>query len=249
MSDIKTPEQIGLMADAGKLLAACHKELRQFIGPGVSTLEVDQFVEEFLHKHGAKAEQKGYRGYPYATCAAVNEIVCHGFPNQVPLEDGDIVTIDMVVNCKGWLADSAWSYEVGTVSEEAKRLLRVTKECLYLGIEKAAEGNRIGDISSVIQKHAEKSGYSVVRDFCGHGIGAVIHEGVEVPHFGLPGMGPILRAGMVITIEPMLNMGSYPVRIDADGWTVRTADGSLSAQYEHTIAITKEGPWVLTEQD
>lgn len=249
MSDIKTPEQIGLMAEAGKLLAACHKELRQFIGPGVSTLEVNQFVEEFLHRHGAKAEQKGYRGYPYATCAAVNEIVCHGFPNQVPLEDGDIVTIDMVVNCNGWLADSAWSYEVGTVSEEAKRLLRVTKECLYLGIEKAVEGNRIGDISSVIQKHAEKAGYSVVRDFCGHGIGAVIHEGVEVPHFGLPGMGPILREGMVITIEPMLNMGSYPVRIDADGWTVRTADGSLSAQYEHTIAITKEEPWVLTEQD
>lgn len=249
MTEIKTPEQIQAMWEAGKLLAACHRELRKQIRPGVTTLEIDSFVENFLIRHGASAEQKGYRGYPFATCAAVNDVVCHGFPNSASLKDGDIVTIDFVVNLEGWLADSAWSYAVGAISDEARRLLRVTKECLYIGIEKAKPGNRIGDIASAIQQHAEKEGYSVVRDFCGHGIGKVIHESLEVPHFGFSGYGPRLKEGMVLTIEPMLNVGGHSVHIDSDGWTARTADGSLSAQYEHTLAITEKGPLLLTEQE
>lgn len=249
MMEIKTPEQIQCMWKAGKLLASCHRELQKMIRPGVTTLEIDRFVEEYLHRNGATAEQKGYRGYPYATCAAVNDVVCHGFPTYVPLQDGDIVTIDFVVNLEGWLADSAWSYPVGNISNEAKHLLKVTKECLYIGIEKALPGNRIGDIAYAIQRHAEQAGYSVVRDYCGHGIGKVMHEDLEVPHFGFQGYGPRLKEGMVITIEPMLNMGEYPITVDADGWTARTADGSLSAQFEHTLAITDKGPLVLTAQD
>lgn len=236
------------MHEAGKLLAACHREIARMIRPGITTMEIDRFVEEYLREYGATPEQKGYRGYPYATCASVNDVICHGFPNKNPLQAGDIVTIDMVVNLNGWLADSAWSYAVGIISEEAERLLQVTKESLYLGIQQAVVGNRIGDISHAIQTHAESQGFSVVRQFIGHGIGQNIHEGPEVPHFGPPGRGPRLKEGMVITIEPMLNAGLYHAKIDLDGWTARTVDGSLSAQYEHTVAITVDGPLILTEQ-
>jgi methionyl aminopeptidase len=245
---LKTPEEIERMRAAGKILAACHRALAKRIRPGVTTWEIDQFVEQFLAKHGATPEQKGYQGYPYATCASVNDVICHGFPTKEPLKDGDIVTIDMVVNLDGWLADSAWSYAVGNISPEAKRLLQVTEKALYLGIEQAVPGNRIGDISHAIQSYAEAQGYSVVRDFTGHGIGQRIHEEPYIPHFGPPGRGPRLKEGMVITIEPMLNVGSYHVKIDEDGWTARTRDGKLSAQYEHTIAITADGPVILTKQ-
>jgi methionyl aminopeptidase len=187
-------------------------------------------------------------GYPFATCASVNDVICHGFPSEKPLQEGDIVTIDMVVNKNGWLADSAWSYAVGKISAEAERLLRVTKESLYIGIEQAVVGNRIGDISHAIQVFAEQNGYSVVRDFTGHGIGEHMHEEPYVPHFGPAGKGPRLKEGMVITIEPMLNIGTFHARVDDDGWTARTRDGSLSAQYEHTIAITADGPLILTDQ-
>ncbi|GIM44474.1 methionine aminopeptidase [Collibacillus ludicampi] len=243
---LKTKEEIAMMRQAGKILAACHQEIAKRIGPGVTTWEIDQFVEKYLQDHGAIPEQKGYRGYPYATCASVNDVICHGFPSKTPLKEGDIVTIDMVVNLNGWLADSAWSYAIGKVSETAERLLKVTKEALYRGIEKAVVGNRIGDISHAIQSYAEAEGFSVVRQFIGHGIGRNMHEGPEVPHFGSPGRGPRLKEGMVITIEPMLNVGTYHAMIDEDGWTARTVDGSLSAQYEHTIAITNEGPQILT---
>lgn len=245
----KTKDEIALMRKAGRLLAACHKEIAKRIEPGITTWEIDQFVEEYLRDHGAEPEQKGYHGYPYATCASVNDVICHGFPKKEPLKNGDIVTIDMVVNLNGWLADSAWSYAVGDISEEAERLLKVTKESLYLGIEQAVVGNRIGDISHVIQTYSESHGLSVVRQFIGHGIGSNMHEGPEVPHFGPPGRGPRLKEGMVITIEPMLNIGKYHATIDADGWTARTVDGSLSAQYEHTVAITADGPLILTEQE
>jgi methionyl aminopeptidase len=245
---LKTPEEIERMRAAGKILAACHRALAKRIRPGVTTWEIDQFVEQFLAKHGATPEQKGYQGYPYATCASVNDVICHGFPTKEPLKDGDIVTIDMVVNLDGWLADSAWSYAVGNISPEAKRLLQVTEKALYLGIEQAVPGNRVGDISHAIQSYAEAQGYSVVRDFTGHGIGQRIHEEPYIPHFGPPGRGPRLKEGMVITIEPMLNVGSYHVKIDEDGWTARTRDGKLSAQYEHTIAITADGPVILTKQ-
>ncbi|CAI8833275.1 Methionine aminopeptidase [Brevibacillus sp. IT-7CA2] len=245
---LKTPEEIELMHAAGKILAACHREIAKMIRPGISTWEIDQFAEEFLAKNGATPEQKGFHGYPYATCGSVNDVICHGFPKKEPLRDGDIVTIDMVVRKNGWLADSAWSYEVGTVSPEAKRLLEVTEKSLYLGIEQAVVGNRIGDISHAIQTYAQAQGYSVVRDFTGHGIGQEMHEEPFVPHFGPPGRGQRLKEGMVITIEPMLNIGTYHAMVDEDGWTARTRDGKLSAQYEHTLAITANGPVILTKQ-
>lgn len=245
---IKTEEEIQKMKKAGELLANIHKGIGKMIKPGVSTYEIDEFVEKYLKEHGATAEQKGYQGFPYATCASINDEICHGFPRKEPLEDGDIVTIDMVVNLDGWLADSAWSYGVGNVSDESQRLLDVTKKALYLGIEKSVIGNRIGDISHAIQTYVEGEGYSVVRDFVGHGIGKDMHEAPQVPHFGRKGRGPRLMEGMVLTIEPMINIGKYGCTIDDNDWTARTVDGELSAQYEHTLAITKDGALILTEQ-
>ncbi|EIT84527.1 methionine aminopeptidase [Fictibacillus macauensis ZFHKF-1] len=248
MITLKTEHEIQKMHDAGKLLASCHQEIKKLIQPGISTLEIDEFVEKYLREHGATPEQKGYQGYPFATCASVNDVICHGFPTKKKLKDGDIVTIDMVVNVNGWLADSAWSYEVGTVSKQARHLMESTEKALYLGIEQAVVGNRIGDISHAIQAYAESEGLSVVREFIGHGIGKVMHEDPQVPHAGPKGKGPILKEGMVLTIEPMLNIGKRFVKIDDDGWTARTFDGSLSCQYEHTLAITKDGPLILTAQ-
>lgn len=248
MITIKTKEQIEQMRKAGEILAACHREIAKLIRPGITTQEIDQFAEAFMKKNGAIPEQKGYNGYPYATCASVNDVICHGFPGKYALKDGDIVTIDMVVNLDGWLADSAWSYAVGNVSSEAQHLLDVTKNSLYKGIELAIVGNRIGDISHAIQTYAEGEGLSVVREFIGHGIGEKMHEEPQVPHYGPPHRGPRLKEGMVITIEPMLNIGTFRSKLDSDGWTARTLDGSLSAQYEHTIAITADGPVILTAQ-
>ena len=237
------------MKKSGELLARLHKEIGKMIKPGISTMEIDKFVEDYLKEHNAYPEQKGYHGYHYATCASINDEICHGYPRPEPLKEGDIVTIDMVVNIDGWLADSAWSYAVGNVSDEAKQLLDVTKEALYKGIEQAVVGNRLGDIGYAIQSFVESYGYSVVRDFVGHGIGKKMHEDPQVPHYGIPGRGQRLVEGMVITIEPMINVGTYRMKMDDNEWTARTVDGKLSAQYEHTIAITKEGPMILTEQD
>ena len=248
MITLKTKEQIEYMKKAGEILAACHREIAKMIRPGITTQEIDQFAEAFMKKNGATPEQKGYNGYQYATCASVNDVICHGFPGKYALKDGDIVTIDMVVNLNGWLADSAWSYAVGEVTPEAQHLLDVTKKSLYKGIELAVVGNRIGDISNAIQVYAEGEGLSVVREFIGHGIGEKMHEEPQVPHYGPPHRGPRLKEGMVITIEPMLNIGTFRSKLDSDGWTARTLDGSLSAQYEHTIAITADGPVILTAQ-
>ncbi|WP_286118952.1 type I methionyl aminopeptidase [Thermoactinomyces sp. DSM 45891] len=245
---IKNPEQIERMRRAGVILASCHREIAKLIKPGISTWEIDEFVEQYLAEHSAIPEQKGYMGYKYATCASINDEVCHGFPRKAQLLEGDIVTIDMVVNLNGWLADSAWSYAVGKISPDAKRLLKLTKESLYQGIEKAQIGNRIGDISHAIQTFAEANGLSVVRPFIGHGIGSKMHEAPEVPHFGPAGKGPIIQEGMTFTIEPMLNLGKHHVQLMSDGWTAKTVDGSLSAQYEHTLAITANGPIILTDQ-
>lgn len=244
---IKTMEEIEKMRAAGKILAECHRQIAQILKPGITTWEIDQFAEKFILSQGATPEQKGYHGYPYATCASVNDVICHGFPKHEPLKDGDIVTIDMVVNLNGWLADSAWSYGIGTISEQAAKLLETTKESLFKGIEQAVVGNRIGDVAHAIQVYAESNGFSVVRDFIGHGIGSEMHEAPEVPHYGPAGKGPRIKEGMVFTIEPMLNTGSFRTKIDADGWTARTVDGGLSAQYEHTLAITSQGPVILTE--
>ncbi|MCM3602861.1 type I methionyl aminopeptidase [Robertmurraya korlensis] len=245
---LKSPREIEAMKKAGELLAACHKEIKKMIKPGITTWEIDQFVDKYLEKHGAIAQQKGYRGYEYATCASINDEICHGFPRNEPLNTGDIVTIDMVVNVNSALADSAWTYIVGEASEETKRLVEVTKTSLYKGIEAAVLGNRIGDIGHAIQTYVEGEGFSVVRNFIGHGIGPSIHEKPDVPHFGLPGKGPRIKEGMVFTIEPMVNVGSYETKMDSNGWTARTVDGKNSAQFEHTIAITKNGPIILTDQ-
>lgn len=246
---LKSQREIDMMKKAGDLLASVHKEIAKMIKPGITTWEIEEFVDAYLKKHGATAEQKGYKGYEYATCASINDEICHGFPRKEPLNEGDIVTIDMVVNLNGALADSAWSYAVGKVSEETTRLLVVTKEALYKGIEQAQIGNRIGDIGHAIQTYVEGEGFSVVRDFIGHGIGASIHEKPDVPHFGLPGKGARIKEGMVFTIEPMVNVGKYNMKMDDNGWTARTIDGAKSAQYEHTIAITKNGPVILTDQN
>lgn len=245
----KSKREIAQMQKAADLLVLTHKEIAKMIKPGMTTMEIEQFVDDFLKKHGATPEQKGYQGYKYATCASINDEICHGFPRHEPLKDGDIVTIDMVVNLNGGLADSAWTYAVGEVDDQGKRLMEVTKTSLYKGIEQARHGNRLGDIGHAIQTYAEKEGFSVVRDFTGHGIGPTIHESPYVPHYGEKGKGLRLKEGMTITIEPMLNEGDWKSKMDANGWTARTVDKGRSAQYEHTIVITKGDPIILTEQD
>lgn len=248
MIHLKSAREIELMHNAGKLLAATHREIAKRIKPGITTMEINEFVEKFLAEHGATPEQKGFHGYQYATCASINDEICHGFPRKKPLKKGDIVTIDMVLNLRGGLADSAWTYAVGNISPQKQKLLDVTKECLYKGIEQAVAGNRIGDIGHAIQTYAEAEGYSVVRDFTAHGIGPTLHEDPQIPHYGEPGKGLKLKEGMVITIEPMINEGMWQSKMDNNGWTARTIDGKLSAQFEHTLAITKDGPIILTEQ-
>lgn len=245
----KSKREIEAMDKAGDLLVAVHKEIAKMIRPGISTMEIDAFVEKYLKDHGAIPEQKGFSGYPYATCASINDEICHGFPRKTPLKDGDIVTIDMVVNLNGALADSAWTYAVGDVDEKGKRLMDVTHKAMYLGIEQARAGNRLGDIGHAIQTYAEGEGFSVVRDFTGHVIGPTLHEEPHIPHYGLPNKGLRLKEGMVITIEPMINEGVWQMKMDDNDWTARTQDAGRSAQYEHTLAITKDGPpIILTDQ-
>ncbi|KMK76956.1 type I methionyl aminopeptidase [Alkalihalobacillus pseudalcaliphilus] len=248
MITLKSKREIGLMHQAGKLLANCHKEIAKLIEPGITTMEIDAFVEKYLAEHGATPEQKGYQGYKYATCASINDEICHGFPRKKMLKKGDIVTIDMVFNLNGALADSAWTYAVGEISETDQKLLKVTKEALDRGVEQAVIGNRLGDIGHAIQSYVEGEGFSVVRDFTGHGIGPTLHEEPQILHYGQSGKGLRLKEGMVITIEPMVNVGKWQSKMDKNGWTARTTDGKRSAQYEHTLAITKDGPLILTEQ-
>jgi methionyl aminopeptidase len=245
----KSKREIEKMQAAGDILVKCHKEIAKMIKPGITTMEIDAFVEKFLAEHGATPGQKGFSDYPYATCASINDEICHGFPRDEKLAAGDIVTIDMVVNLNGGLADSAWTYAVGNVDEKGRHLMAVTKTSLYKGIEQARAGNRIGDIGHAIQTYAEGEGFSVVRDFTGHGIGPTLHESPHVPHFGLPNKGLRLKEGMVITIEPMINEGDWKSKMDLNNWTARTVDKGRSAQYEHTIVITKDAPIILTEQD
>ncbi|MFC0277252.1 type I methionyl aminopeptidase [Enterococcus devriesei] len=248
MITLKSPREIEMMDESGELLADVHRHLRDFIKPGVTSMEIEKFVKDFIESHGGIAAQIGFEGYEYATCCSINDEICHGFPRKKPLKKGDLIKVDMCVEYKGAMSDSCWSYAVGEVSPEIERLMEVTKKALYLGIEQAQVGNRIGDIGHAIQTYAEGEGFSVVRDFVGHGIGPTIHEEPAIPHYGVAGKGLRLREGMVITIEPMINTGVWQMKMDPNGWTAYTKDGGWSAQYEHTLAITKEGPKILTSQ-
>ncbi|GGH25552.1 type I methionyl aminopeptidase [Paenibacillus segetis] len=245
---LKSLKEIEQMKPASQIVADCHREIAKIIGPGISTLEINDMVARHITKLGGKQFTKGYNGFPAETCASVNDVVAHGFPSKRKLEEGDIVTIDIVVEYDGWFGDSGWTYAIGQVSPTAEKLMKVTKECLYIGIEKALPGNRLGDVTSAIQAHAESNGFSVVRDLLAHGIGRSLHEEPNFEHVGHAGKGIRLKEGMVLTIEPMINEGTYRISIDDDEWTARTADGKLSAQYEHTVAITESGPQILTAQ-
>jgi len=247
MITIKSQSEIDLMRKAGKVVAECHELLESKIKPGVTTLELNKLAEDFIRKNKAYPTFLGYYDYPFSICASLNEQVVHGFSNNQPLQDGDILAIDLGATLGGYVGDAARTHAVGDISEEAKKLIAVTQESFYKGMEFAREGFRLSDISHAIQTHVESNGFSVVRDYVGHGIGKEMHEDPQVPNFGKPGYGPRLQAGMCLAIEPMVNAGHYKVRLLDDGWTVVTKDGSLSAHYENTIVITGSGdPEILT---
>lgn len=252
MITLKSPREIKAMEQAGAVIASMHKMLANEIKPGLDTWKIEEMCFKHIQDAGAIASQIGFEGYQYATTVSVNDEVAHAFPRKgLILKDGDLVKVDTVVELNGAIADSAWTYKVGKVSDEVARLYDVTKKALYLGIDQAKVGNRIGDIGYAIQHYVEDvEGFGDVRSYIGHGIGPTMHEEPQVPHYGTPGRGLRLKEGMTITIEPMVNIGTWEVETsEEDGWTVRTLDGSYSAQFEHTIAITKEGPKILTSQD
>lgn len=243
---VKTRAQVDKMRQAGILVAQTLDLMERLAKPGVRTIELDAAAEEFILSRGAVPAFKGYMGYPATLCVSIDDEVVHGIPGERQLLDGQIVSVDVGVSCDGWYGDAARTLCIGEVSAEAKRLLDVTKEALKRGIAQAKAGNRLGDISAAVQTYAEQHGYSVVRELVGHGIGQRMHEEPQVPNFGRANTGPELKAGMVLAIEPMLNVGGCEVSFDSDKWTVRTADGSLSAHFEHTVAITESGPEILT---
>ncbi|MGG7059452.1 type I methionyl aminopeptidase [Clostridium nigeriense] len=243
---IKNNKEIDLMRKAGKIVAETLLLVEEKVRPGITTAELDRIAEEFITKHGAKPSFKGLYGFPASLCISVNEQVVHGIPGGYVLKDGDIISVDCGANINGFHGDAARTFAVGNISEEANKLINVTKESFFKGIEYAKVGNRLTDISHGIQSYVEASGFSVVRDFVGHGIGRVVHEDPEVPNYGLPGRGPKLVEGMALAIEPMVNVGSYKVKTLSNDWTVVTSDGSLSAHYENTIVILPDGPEILT---
>lgn len=240
---LKTDEEIELMREANRLVGLTLGEVAKHIKPGVTPAQLDKIAKEFIYDHGAIPSFLGYKGapgtvdFPGAICASVNDQVVHGFPTDYILKDGDVISVDCGTEKNGFCGDSAYTFCVGEVAEDVKALLRTTKESLYLGIEKAVEGNRIGDIGEAVQTYCEKRGYSVVRELVGHGIGRKMHEAPEVPNYGKRGTGPLLKKGMCIAIEPMINMGSKNVVFENDGWTIRTRDRKPSAHFEHTVAI------------
>ena len=247
MITIKTPEQIKIMKEGGKILAAALKHIEKMVKPGITTLELDRAAEAFILSQGGKPAFKGYDGFPYSLCASLNENIVHGFPSKYALKNGDLIKLDLGVLYKGLNTDSAITVAVGEVSFETKRLMNVTKKSLRLGIKKAKIGNTTGDIGNTVQRFIEDQGFGVVRDLCGHGIGKEVHEDPRVLNYGKRGTGEKLVEGMVICIEPMVTMGDYTLRKSNDGYGYATRDNSLAAHYEHTIAITKSGPIVLTE--
>lgn len=243
---IKSPQEIELMREAGKIVANAHELMREAVKPGITTKELDEIAEDYILKSGATPAFKGYGGFPASICASINHEVVHGIPGLKTLEDGDIISIDIGSLYKGYYGDGAKTYAVGNISEKAEKLIEVTRESFYEGIKFAKLGYRLSDISHAIQTHVEKEGFSVVRDYVGHGIGTNMHEEPQIPNYGPPGRGPRLEEGMVLAIEPMINIGTYKVKVLSDGWTVVTLDGEYSAHYEHTIAITDGEPEILT---
>ena len=243
---LKTDEEIELLRAANQIVARTLAEVAKVIAPGVTTLKLDAIAEEYIRSQGAVPGFKGYGGFPGTLCVSVNENVVHGIPSNYALREGDIVSVDCGAVKDGYNGDSTYTFCVGEVDEEVLRLLRTTKESLYVGIEHAVEGNRIGDIGHAIQEYCEKRGYGVVREMCGHGVGRKLHEDPDVPNYGRRGTGPLIKNGMVIAIEPMINMGSKNIVIERDGWTTRTKDRKPSAHYEHTIAIHHGKPDILS---
>lgn len=246
---VKTTEEIEKMARASRIVAETLEDLRSFVRPGVSTKEIERRAEEKISVRGGIPAFKGYRGYPASICTSVNNQVIHGIPSQLRLKEGDIVSIDLGVYLDGFYGDGAVTLPVGEISPLAKKLLRVTEESLYIGINMANPRNRVSDISHAIQSHVEANGFSVVRSFVGHGIGTSLHEEPQIPNFGISGQGARLKEGMTIAVEPMVNTGGYEVSILDDGWTAVTLDGGLSAHFEHTIAITDGDARILTKLD
>lgn len=242
----KSESEIEKLRRSGRLVREILEEAREQAKPGVTTMDLEKFVERRLTKAGAKPAFKGYRGYPCCLCASVNEQIVHGIPSNRRLNEGDIISLDLGVIIDGYYGDSAMTVPVGTISDSLQRLLRVTEESLQLAIEKARVGNRLGDVSSAVEQHVVSNGFSVVKEFVGHGIGRQLHEDPQIPNFGQPGYGPPLREGMVLAIEPMVNAGSPGLKILDDQWTAVTADGAHSAHFEHMIAVTHNGPDVLT---
>ncbi len=245
MTVLKTMGEIELMDQANRIVHDVLDQLAERVVVGAMTADLDRFAEHYIRSRGGVPAFLHYRGYPATLCIAKNDVVVHGIPNEQPLVSGDIVGIDCGVQYKGYFGDAARTFAVGPVSVEAERLLAVTKKSLMLGIEQVRPGGRLSDIGHAVQAHAERNGYSVVREFSGHGIGTSLHEDPQVPNYGKPGKGPKLRPGMVLAIEPMINAGSAGVKMDADGWTARTEDGSLSAHFEFSVAVTPTGYRVL----
>ena len=244
---IKSKQELELMREAGKVTAYILRELEQFMKPGVATIEIDRFVEKTVKEHGMIAAEKGYCGYPASICVSINDEVVHGIPSEDRiLQDGDIVSVDLVVEHKGYMADAARTYGVGNISEKAKRLIETAERAFFEGMKYAKEGCRLSDISHTIQSVVEGEGFSVIRDFVGHGIGHEMHEDPQIPNYGKPGKGPRLQRGMTLAIEPMICEGDWEVDVLLDDWTAVTVDGGLSAHYENTVVITDGEPELLT---
>ena len=244
----RNDKEIELLRHAGKIVAMTHEYLKPYIKPGISTKKLDEMAEKFILEQGAIPSFKGYGGFPGSICASINDVLVHGIPNEKHiLKEGDIISIDIGANFNGYHGDSAWTYAVGEVSEEAKELMKVTEESLYRGLEQVKPGNRISDISNAIQTFVETHGYGVPRDYTGHGIGSNLHEDPIIPNYGIAGRGPKIVRGMVMAIEPMVTLGDYHTKTLFDDWTVKTLDGKITAHYEHTIVVTDEGYEILTK--
>jgi methionyl aminopeptidase len=247
MIQIKTSDEIALMREAGLITQRALAAMRAAVRPGITTGELDRIAEEMIRSHGGIPTSQGYRGYPAAICISPNAMVVHGIPGPYEVADGDLITIDIGVTLDGYIADSAYTFGVGEVSEIGQRLLETGRDALIAGIAQAQPGNRVGDISAAVQHHVEGQGFSVVRSLVGHGVGRSYHEDPHIPNFGQPGRGPLLSEGMTLAIEPMITAGRPDVYVHDDEWSISTEDGSLAAHFEHTVAITAEGPQILTE--